>query len=62
MEQIKISGFTCQTCGKIFETEEEFKNRHNKKYKNKSKDDKKKDWFNQKKLYHLNKKDGTKYN
>ena len=43
MEEIKITGFTCQACGKVFETEEEFKNRHNKKYKNKSKDNKKKD-------------------
>lgn len=26
------SGYTCNTCGKIFETEEEFLNRHNQKY------------------------------
>jgi uncharacterized C2H2 Zn-finger protein len=24
------TGFTCNTCGKVFETEEEFINRHNK--------------------------------
>lgn len=24
------TGFTCNTCGKVFETEEEFLNRHNK--------------------------------
>ena len=28
-----ISGFTCSTCGKIFQTEEEFKNRHKRKVK-----------------------------
>jgi DNA-directed RNA polymerase subunit N (RpoN/RPB10) len=28
-----ISGFTCFTCGKIFQTEEEFKNRHKRKVK-----------------------------
>jgi DNA-directed RNA polymerase subunit RPC12/RpoP len=32
MEEI-LSGYTCQTCGKIFETEEEFDNRHKKKNK-----------------------------
>ena len=26
-----ITGFTCNKCGKIFQTEEEFLNRHNKK-------------------------------
>ena len=31
MNDINISGYTCNTCGKIFETEEEFKNRHKKK-------------------------------
>lgn len=30
-DDINISGYTCNTCGKIFETEEEFKNRHKKK-------------------------------
>ena len=43
MGEIKTTGYTCNTCGKIFESEEEFKNRHKKKYKNKSKEDKKKD-------------------
>ena len=43
MEEINLTGFTCSTCGKIFETEEEFKNRHKKKYKTKSQEDKKKD-------------------
>ena len=38
-----LTGFTCTTCGKIFETEEEFKNRHKKKNKSKSQEDKKKD-------------------
>jgi len=33
MGNIEITGFTCSTCGKIFETEEEFKNRHKKKNK-----------------------------
>ena len=28
------TGFTCNTCGKVFETEEEFLNRHNKNKKN----------------------------
>lgn len=28
-----MTGFTCNTCGKIFETEEEFRNRHKKKSK-----------------------------
>lgn len=28
-----ISGYTCQTCGKMFDTEIEFKNRHKKKKK-----------------------------
>jgi hypothetical protein len=26
------TGYTCNTCGKIFETEEEFLNRHKEKY------------------------------
>jgi uncharacterized C2H2 Zn-finger protein len=29
----EISGYTCNRCGKIFDTEEEFLNRHNKKKK-----------------------------
>ena len=33
MEEIKFSGYTCQTCGKVFESEEEFKDRHKKKVK-----------------------------
>lgn len=35
MENIEliISGFTCPTCLKVFNTEEEFKNRHKKKNK-----------------------------
>ena len=38
------TGFTCQTCGKIFETKEEFDNRHKKKKnKDKQSDSKKKD-------------------
>jgi len=28
------TGYTCNTCGKIFQTEEEFLNRHNKNKKN----------------------------
>jgi hypothetical protein len=39
------TGFTCNTCGKVFETEEEFLNRHNKNMKkdteNKSTENKK---------------------
>ena len=32
-----ITGFTCNTCGKVFPTKEEYDNRHkNKKKKNKS--------------------------
>jgi hypothetical protein len=27
-----LSGFTCETCGKVFESEEEFENRHNERY------------------------------
>jgi uncharacterized OB-fold protein len=27
----EITGFTCNKCGKVFQTEEEFLNRHNKK-------------------------------
>jgi len=42
MQEINITGFTCQTCGKIFETEEEFKNRHKKKKSKKSQDNNKK--------------------
>jgi hypothetical protein len=39
-----LTGYTCQTCGKIFETKEEFDNRHKKKKKNnKQSDSKKKD-------------------
>lgn len=30
-----ITGYTCQTCGKIFLTKEEFDNRHKKKKKKK---------------------------
>ena len=30
--QENVSGYTCNACGRIFETEEEFVNRHNKKY------------------------------
>jgi len=30
---MEISGFTCNICGKVFNTEEEFINRHNKKTK-----------------------------
>ena len=33
----KLTGFTCQTCGKVFENEEEFKNRHKKRKKDKPK-------------------------
>ena len=33
MEKINVTGFTCSTCGKVFETEEEFKDRHKKKVK-----------------------------
>jgi hypothetical protein len=39
------TGFTCNTCGKVFETEEEFLNRHNNKKnseKNQQKDNLKK--------------------
>lgn len=32
-ENENITGYTCPTCLKIFETEEEFKNRHKKKKK-----------------------------
>jgi hypothetical protein len=32
------TGFTCNTCGKVFETEEEFLNRHNKKSQNQPKE------------------------
>jgi hypothetical protein len=32
------TGFTCNTCGKVFETEEEFLNRHKKSSENKPKD------------------------
>lgn len=40
----EITGFTCTTCGKVFETKEEFENRHKKKTKKQDKDkDKKKD-------------------
>ena len=28
--EITYSGYTCQTCGKVFKTKEEFDNRHNK--------------------------------
>jgi DNA-directed RNA polymerase subunit RPC12/RpoP len=39
-----LKGYTCQTCGKIFETKEEFDNRHKKNKKNnKQSDSKKKD-------------------
>jgi len=36
MENISISGYTCNLCGKVFESEEEFKNRHKKKSKKKN--------------------------
>ena len=42
MENITITGFTCNACGKVFETEEEFKNRHKKKT-NKEESQEKKD-------------------
>ncbi len=29
---METTGYTCNTCGKIFETEEEFLNRHKEKY------------------------------
>jgi transposase-like protein len=31
MENENITGYTCTTCGKVFETKEEFDNRHKKK-------------------------------
>jgi DNA-directed RNA polymerase subunit RPC12/RpoP len=37
-----ITGYTCTTCGKVFETKEEFDNRHKKK-KNKKDQSKNKD-------------------
>lgn len=30
IEELKLSGFTCDKCGKIFLTKEEFDNRHKK--------------------------------
>ena len=33
MENKIITGYTCTNCGKVFETEKEFKNRHKKKVK-----------------------------
>jgi DNA-directed RNA polymerase subunit RPC12/RpoP len=42
MENENITGYTCTTCGKVFETKEEFDNRHKKK-KNKKDQSKNKD-------------------